>query len=421
MQSRFALDEPRTFVCLPGKRLMPLIIRGDRIFHWKSGQTDACGCVRACPPAALRARPRAGARADAEIAGSGHSSATRGGGRCALGRESLGPRLSQSARHRRGLRQGCARARRRAWHGFRSRGNRYGDAARAGGQSAPARVPADPRPGADQPPGVQQFRARGGAGAAARARPKGVLGINVGANKDAADRAADYVAGVRAFYDVASYFTVNISSPNTPGLRDLQAPAALDELVGRVLQAREEMMAAGRPKRPVVVKLAPDIAEDDIAPIVRVLEARGVDGIAVSNSTLARERLGDAALAKEAGGISGRPLFHRSTVVLARVHVLTGGRIPLIGIGGINSGRDGHRQAGSRRHAAAALYGSRLRGTGIARPHQAGDGCPCGAREACAHRRFDGAPRRGMGSQGARGMMRRPGVTCSGLASSGVR
>lgn len=172
----------------------------------------------------------------------------------------------------------------------------------------------------------------------AHARPRGVLGINVGANKDAADRAADYVAGVRAFYDVASYFTVNISSPNTPGLRDLQAPAALDELVGRVLQAREEMMTAGRPKRPIVVKLAPDIAEDDIAPIVRVLEARGIDGIAVSNSTLARGRLGDTVLAKEAGGISGRPLFHRSTVVLARVHVLTGGRIPLIGIGGIDSG-----------------------------------------------------------------------------------
>ena len=229
------------------------------------------------------------------------------------------------------------------------------------------------------------------------------------------------MAGVRAFYDVASYFTVNISSPNTPGLRDLQAPAALDELVGRVLQAREEMMAAGKPKRPVVVKLAPDIAEDDIAPIVEVLEARGVDGIAVSNSTLARERLGDTALAKEAGGISGRPLFHRSTVVLARVHVLTGGRIPLIGIGGIDSGADRHRQARSRRHAAAALYGPRLRGTGFARPHQAGDGCAYGAREACAHRRFDGAPRRGMGGEGARGMMRRPGATCSGRASSGAR
>ena len=99
------------------------------------------------------------------------------------------------------------------------------------------------------------------------------------------------------------------------------------------------MIAAGKSKRPVVVKLAPDIAEDDLEPIVKVLEARGVDGIAVSNSTLARERLRDTALAKEAGGISGRPLFHRSTVVLARVHGLTGGRIPLVGIGGIDSGQ----------------------------------------------------------------------------------
>jgi dihydroorotate dehydrogenase len=172
-----------------------------------------------------------------------------------------------------------------------------------------------------------------------RRQPAGVVGVNVGANKDATDRAADYVAGVRTFYDVASYFTINVSSPNTPGLRDLQAPAALDELVGRVLEAREEMIAAGKSNRPVVVKLAPDIAEDDLEPIVRVLEARGVDGIAVSNSTLARERLRDTALAKEAGGISGRPLFHRSTVVLARVHGLTGGRIPLIGIGGIDSGQ----------------------------------------------------------------------------------
>ena len=164
-----------------------------------------------------------------------------------------------------------------------------------------------------------------------------VVGINVGANKDAADRADDYVAGVRAFYDVASYFTVNISSPNTPGLRDLQASAALDELIERVLQARAELMAAGKPKRPVVVKLAPDIAEDDLEPTVQVLTSRGVDGIAVSNTTLARERLTNATLAKETGGISGRPLFHRSTIVLARVHELTGGRIPLIGIGGIDS------------------------------------------------------------------------------------
>jgi dihydroorotate dehydrogenase len=185
------------------------------------------------------------------------------------------------------------------------------------------------------------FNNGGHAAALARltaARLRGVIGVNVGANKDAADRVADYVAGIDAFYDVASYFTINVSSPNTPGLRDLQAPAALDALVARVLEARERLMAAGKPKRAVVVKLAPDIAEDDLEPIVEVLVARGIDGIAVSNTTLARDALTETALAKEAGGVSGRPLFHRSTVMLARVYRITGGRMPLIGIGGIDSG-----------------------------------------------------------------------------------
>lgn len=172
-----------------------------------------------------------------------------------------------------------------------------------------------------------------------RGRPKGVVGINVGANKDATDRVADYVAGVRTFYDVASYFTINVSSPNTPGLRDLQAPAALNELVSRVLDAREAMIAQVKPKRPIVVKLAPDIAEADLEPIVKVLVSRGVDGIAVSNTTLARDGLTEISLAKEAGGVSGRPLFHRSTVVLARVHGIVNGKVPLIGIGGIDSGQ----------------------------------------------------------------------------------
>jgi dihydroorotate dehydrogenase len=166
----------------------------------------------------------------------------------------------------------------------------------------------------------------------------GVVGVNVGANRDATDRVADYAAGVRAFYDVASYFTVNVSSPNTPGLRDLQAPAALDELLDRVLGTRATLVAAGKPSRPVVVKLAPDIAGADLEPIVNVMTRRGVDGIAISNTTLARDGLTEVAAAKEAGGVSGRPLFHRSTAMLARVHVLTQGRMPLIGIGGIDSG-----------------------------------------------------------------------------------
>ena len=169
-----------------------------------------------------------------------------------------------------------------------------------------------------------------------RAR-RGIVGVNIGANKDSVDRAADYVLGLETFNAVASYFTVNISSPNTPGLRDLQAPAALDELLGRVMAAREGIVARGGPRRPIVVKIAPDIAEEDLPAIAARLSAHAVDGIAVSNTTLARFGLA-ASEAKESGGLSGRPLFERSTIVLARVHALTGGRIPLIGIGGIDSG-----------------------------------------------------------------------------------
>jgi dihydroorotate dehydrogenase len=166
----------------------------------------------------------------------------------------------------------------------------------------------------------------------------GIVGVNVGANKDAPDRAADYVEGIRCFYDVASFFSVNVSSPNTPGLRDLQAPAALDDLLTRVLAARAGLTTAGKPRRPVVVKLAPDLAEADLEPVVGVLVSRGVDGIAVSNTTLSRSGVSDSARGRESGGLSGRPLFHRSTVMLARVYRLTQGRIPLIGIGGIDSG-----------------------------------------------------------------------------------
>ena len=134
--------------------------------------------------------------------------------------------------------------------------------------------------------------------------------------------------------EVASYFTVNISSPNTPGLRDLQAPDALDTLLKAVQQAR----AATRRKPPLLVKLAPDLADGDLPEVVRVILANGVDGIVVSNTTLAREGLSDRAFAKEAGGLSGRPLFARATRMLARVYQLTQGKLPLIGVGGIDSG-----------------------------------------------------------------------------------
>lgn len=176
-------------------------------------------------------------------------------------------------------------------------------------------------------------RARGGARSAS-----GIVGVNIGANKDSVDRAADYVTGLDVFYDVASYFTVNISSPNTPGLRDLQAPAALDELLGRVMAARLAKISAGEPELPIVVKVSPDIAEADVAAIADRLVAHRVDAIAISNTTLARPGLAGNITAEEVGGLSGRPLFHRATVMLARFHVATGGCVPLIGIGGIDSG-----------------------------------------------------------------------------------
>jgi dihydroorotate dehydrogenase len=165
----------------------------------------------------------------------------------------------------------------------------------------------------------------------------GIVGVNIGANRDAPDRIGDYVTGLERFYDVASYVSINVSSPNTPGLRDLQAPANLDALLARLEAARARQMAAGKPRRALVVKLAPDLAAEDLAPMVEVMLARGIDAIAVSNTTLARPGLARHRRAHEAGGLSGRPLFYRSTVLLARTHLLTAGRVPLIGVGGIDS------------------------------------------------------------------------------------
>lgn len=172
----------------------------------------------------------------------------------------------------------------------------------------------------------------------ARRHRDGIVGVNVGANKDAADRIADYVAGIEAFADLASYFTVNISSPNTPGLRDLQARAALRELLVRVMEAREAAVARVGRRVPVLLKIAPDVDEaglDDIA--AEVLDAR-LDGLVVSNTTLARSGLRDLVGAAQAGGLSGRPLFRRSTIVLARMRLRVGPDLPIVGVGGIDSG-----------------------------------------------------------------------------------
>jgi dihydroorotate dehydrogenase len=166
-------------------------------------------------------------------------------------------------------------------------------------------------------------------------RKGGIVGVNIGANKDSADRTADYVALVTGLAPVVDYLSVNVSSPNTPGLRNLQGRAVLDDLLARVIDARDAV--PGR-RTPMLVKIAPDVTEADLDDIVAVARARSVDGLIVANTTVARPAtLRDAALAKETGGLSGKPLFATSTRVLAQVFQRVERQFPLIGVGGVDS------------------------------------------------------------------------------------
>ncbi len=173
---------------------------------------------------------------------------------------------------------------------------------------------------------------------AARAHLTGIVGVNVGANKDSTDRVADYVKLIETFAPVASYFTVNVSSPNTPGLRNLQQAAALDDLLAKVIDARERVRQnAG--DSPVLLKIAPDLSLTELDDVVHIARSRRVDGMIVANTTLARpSSLREQARAKEQGGLSGRPLFRLSTRMVAETYVRAEGAFPLIGVGGIDSG-----------------------------------------------------------------------------------
>lgn len=173
---------------------------------------------------------------------------------------------------------------------------------------------------------------------ASRASHGGIVGVNVGANKDSEDRTADYVRLIETFAPVASYFTVNVSSPNTPGLRDLQQSAALDDLLARVIDARERVRKnAG--DSPVLLKVAPDLSLAELDDVVHIARSRRVDGMIVANTTLARpSTLREASRAGEQGGLSGRPLFRLSTRMVAETYVRVEGAFPLVGVGGIDSG-----------------------------------------------------------------------------------
>jgi len=168
---------------------------------------------------------------------------------------------------------------------------------------------------------------------------QGLVGLNIGANKDSANRLADYAQAIAAFYERVDYFTVNVSSPNTPGLRDLQARDMLDELL-RQLHETRAAKAGGRdaPLVPIFLKIAPDLHEAQLDDIASVICERGGDGLVISNTTLSRDGLTSPKMS-EAGGLSGKPLFERSTIVLAKMRQRLGTTIPIIGVGGIEDGQ----------------------------------------------------------------------------------
>jgi dihydroorotate dehydrogenase len=175
-----------------------------------------------------------------------------------------------------------------------------------------------------------------------RASYRGVLGINIGKNFDTPlERAADdYLACLDAVYAHASYVTVNISSPNTKNLRDLQSPERLGELLAGIMERGEALAKRHGRRRPIAVKIAPDLDAAQIEAIAALAIEHRIDALIATNTTVARDEVAGHPLGTEAGGLSGRPLFRRSTEVLAKLARALGGRIPLIGVGGIVRGAD---------------------------------------------------------------------------------
>ena len=165
---------------------------------------------------------------------------------------------------------------------------------------------------------------------------RGIVGVNVGANKDSFDRIADYISGLRRFADCACYFTVNISSPNTPGLRDLQSRKNLQDLLDAIDAERADINAAAGRIVPVFLKIAPDLTEADLEELCAVVASSSIDGLVISNTTLSRAGVRGDRNADQQGGLSGKPLFERATIVLAKARRLVGPALPIIGVGGIS-------------------------------------------------------------------------------------
>jgi dihydroorotate dehydrogenase len=222
--------------------------------------------------------------------------------------------------------------------------------------------------------GLESFAGRLAAGGGG-----GVIGANIGANKDATDRITDYVTGLTRLWGLADYFTVNVSSPNTPGLRALQTRQALQELLGRLAEARKGLVAHG--DYPIFLKVAPDLEDGEVEAICETVEKAGLQGVIVSNTTIERPASLQSPQRGEAGGLSGSPLLEPSTVMLRRFHQACGGRLALIGAGGVASG--------------AHAYAKILAGAGAVQLYSAlvfdGPGLPVRiARDLAARLRADG-------------------------------
>jgi len=175
----------------------------------------------------------------------------------------------------------------------------------------------------------------------ARQDKPGIVGANLGANKDSTDRVADYVTGLSELWGLADYFTINISSPNTPGLRDLQASDAMDDLLGRLQEARAKL-TGDQPSPPIFLKVAPDLDLNQVDRITEQARSYGMNAIIISNTTIDRPDSLKSAHKGEGGGLSGAPLFEKSTIMLKEFAAAADGRIDLIGVGGISSGEQAY-------------------------------------------------------------------------------
>lgn len=187
------------------------------------------------------------------------------------------------------------------------------------------------------------FNSQGMAAAAAnfeRRRGNGIVGANLGANKNSSDRMQDYVLGMQKLAPLVDYVTVNISSPNTPGLRSLHGKQELDDLLGRLHETRAEMVSTGLRSFPLLLKIAPDLTDEDKADIAAAAHEFSLDGLIVSNTTISRPQGLQGKHITETGGLSGAPLKSLSLSVLKEMYKATNGKIPLIGVGGIETAED---------------------------------------------------------------------------------